>query len=88
MAAKRAAKKTTAKKPSPRAKGMVKKVAPKPAKPITCQAPDCGKKFRPYGPLALRQRFCSPACRQRAFYWEFKKKNKGKRYASVMGYGR
>jgi methionyl-tRNA synthetase len=38
----------------------------------------CGKKFQPYAP---QHNFCSPACRQRAFYWEYKERT-GKRYAS------
>jgi hypothetical protein len=54
----------------------------------TCKAPGCGKKFTPYAPQKGRQKYCSDACRQRSFYWSFKKKNRGKRYASVMGYER
>jgi hypothetical protein len=55
---------------------------------VVCQAPGCQRRFIPYRPLRGRQRFCSPACRQRDFYWTFKRKHRGKRYAAVMGYGR
>jgi hypothetical protein len=54
----------------------------------TCKAPGCGRRFRPYAPLRGRQKYCSDACRQRQFYWSFKRRHRGRRYAAVMGYER
>jgi hypothetical protein len=85
--AKPAARRTKAKAPRQKvAKKAAAKKASKSSTTVACQAPGCDNKFVPYGPLASRQRFCSSTCRQRAFYWEFKKKHRGKRYAQVRGY--
>ena len=43
-----------------------------------CQAPGCGSSFRP---RSDRQIYCSPACKVRAFYWQYKE-NEGERYAA------
>jgi len=53
---------------------------------VKCEAPGCDVRFAPHPPLRKRQRFCSDACRQREFYWSFKKKHGGQRYAAVMGF--
>jgi hypothetical protein len=42
-----------------------------------CGAPGCNQKFSAW---VARQRFCSGACRARAFYWEHKEAT-GQRYA-------
>jgi hypothetical protein len=77
-AKKAAAKKTTAK--------AAKKTVVKAESTVKCEAPGCDVRFVPHPPLRKRQRFCSDACRQREFYWSFKKKHGGQRYASVMGF--
>ncbi len=43
-----------------------------------CEAPGCGKRYPAY---VARQRFCSPVCRARAFYWDFKDTH-GERYGA------
>lgn len=49
-----------------------------------CEAPNCGQKFEAY---VARQRFCSDACRARAFYWDYKNET-GERYAARRQSGR
>jgi hypothetical protein len=77
------AKKAPAKAAAPK---TAKKAAAKAETTVKCEAPGCDVRFVPHPPLRKRQRFCSDACRQREFYWSFKKKHGGQRYAAVMGF--
>ncbi len=55
--------------------------APRGAAKLRCAAPGCSKSFSPPAFTSRRQRYCSNACRQRAFYWEFKRRHRV-RYAA------